>query len=88
MFEAVIFDLNGVILAEEEYFTQRLEKKYNISNEVFYKIFNEVIHIGRKPGCEDFFALWELKLKELGLSVSKEEFFDLWFLPEKLVTEF
>lgn len=88
MFKAVIFDLNGVILTEAEYFTQRLEKKYDISNKVFFKIFDEVIHIARQPGCQDFFALWQPKLEELGLAVTREEFFDLWFSGENLVVEF
>ncbi|MBT4849282.1 HAD-IA family hydrolase [Candidatus Parcubacteria bacterium] len=88
MVKAVILDLNGVILSEGEYFTKRLENKYNIPSEKFYKIFDEVMHIGRKPNCQDFFKLWEPKLVELGIKVSREEFFDLWFSGENLVTEF
>ncbi|MBT6691674.1 HAD-IA family hydrolase [Candidatus Parcubacteria bacterium] len=88
MIKAIAFDLNGVIITESGYFTHRLEQKYNIPNEDFFNIFSKVIKVARQPGCEDFFKLWQQGLKDLGLSISKEDFFDLWFSGESLVPAF
>lgn len=86
--KAVVFDLNGVVITESDYFTNRLAKKYNKPSEDFYKIFKEVIGITRRPDCQDSFKLWEPGLKALGLDISKEDFFDLWFSDEKVIPEF
>ena len=88
MLKAVAFDLNGVVITESDYFTNRLAKKYGLPSGVFYNIFKEVIRIARQPGCDDFFKLWQPGLKALGLLIPKEEFFDLWFSNEKLVPVF
>jgi len=45
------------------------------------------MEIARKPGLEDSFKFWQPHLKRLGLSLSKEEFFNFWFSGERLVPE-
>ncbi len=85
-FRAVIFDLNGIFL-QAKYFSERMEEKYGISGDEFYSVLKEVMEIARKPGVDDSFELWQPHLQKLGLSLSKEEFFNFWFSGERLVPE-
>lgn len=84
--KAVIFDLNGVLI-QSEYLSKRIEDKFVIASEKFLEILKDILSIARRPGCEDSFKLWEPKLKELGLSISKDDFFNFWFSGENLVLE-
>ena len=83
MIKAVIFDLNGVFL-KSRYLTDRLEEKYGVRAEKILPVLKEVMAIAQKPGVEDSFTLWKPKLAKLGIKVSREEFFDLWFSGEEL----
>ena len=86
MIKAIIFDLNGVFL-ESEYLSKRIEKRFGIPVDKFFVVLKEVLNIARKPGCKDSFKLWEPRLKKLGLSISRDEFFTFWFSGEKLNEE-
>lgn len=86
MIKAVIFDLNGVFL-KSRYLSERMGEKYHISGEEFHSALKEVMEEARQPGLDDSFVLWKPHLEKLGLSLTKEEFFDFWFSGEELVPE-
>jgi HAD superfamily hydrolase (TIGR01509 family) len=84
MIKAVIFDLNGVFL-ESEYLSDRLAKAYGIDGKAFLQALNQVMAVARKPGVDDSFELWEPHLKQLGLELTRDEFFNFWFSGEQLI---
>jgi HAD superfamily hydrolase (TIGR01509 family) len=86
MIKAIILDLNGIFL-QSEHLSDRMEDKYGIKREEFVKSLKEVMEIARKPGNVDTFHLWEPHLRRLGVTVTKDEFFQFWFSGEHLVLE-
>lgn len=84
--KAVIFDLNSIFL-QSEHLSERIEERYGVSRDEFYSVLKEVMEKARRPGVDDSFKLWQPHLQKLGLSLSREEFFNFWFSGEKLAPE-
>jgi HAD superfamily hydrolase (TIGR01509 family) len=80
--KTVIFDLNGVFLQSEQ-LSQRIEDKYGISKDRFWKVLKGVMDEVRVP--ERNSNPWQPVLDLVG--IPKEELFDFWFSGEHLVPE-
>jgi len=86
MIEAVVFDLNGVFIQSPR-LSDRFEEKFHVSGDKFYDVLQEIMPKVRKPRAEDSFNYWKPHLKDWGLNLNKEQFFDFWFSGEKEVPE-
>ena len=84
MIKAIIFDLNGVLLDDGEYFTVRFAREYNLNEEEVKETFFSIMDILRKPDAPCAYELWKPQLDKWNVKLKKEEFFDYWFLLEKI----
>ena len=86
MIKAIIFDLNGIFV-QGKLLSERIREKYGIQEDKFLPILKKVMSEARKPGNDDTFKLWQPRLKQIGLNIGKEEFFNFWFSGEKVNRE-
>lgn len=81
MIKACIFDLNGIFLQSPK-LSDRFEKDFDISTTKFIPKLMDIMENVRKLNAEPAFIYWEPVLKEWGLSLSENEFWDYWFKAE------
>ncbi len=82
MIKAVIFDLNGIFLQSEK-LSDRFEKDFNISSDIFLPKLKEIMEKVRQPNALPAFSYWEAVFKEWNINLTEEEFWKYWFLAEK-----
>lgn len=83
MLKAAIFDLNGIFLQSPK-LSDRFEKDFGIPVAKFLPKLSEIMDKARKPGAGNTFRHWQPALKEWGVGLSEEEFWDYWFKAEKV----
>jgi len=81
MIKAVIFDLNGIFLQSEK-LSDRFERDFGISNEIFLTKLKEIMNDVRKPNADSAFSYWEPIFKEWNIQLNENEFWDYWFKGE------
>lgn len=86
MIKAVIFDLNGVFV-RSRFLSDRFQKTYKIATDVFWPAMKEIMHIVRQPNAGSSWQYWEPLMKEWGITITEQEFWDFWFTGEKEVPE-
>lgn len=86
MIEAIIFDLNGVLILSP-LLSDLIKERYNISSEKFLPALAEIMKIARTPGIKNSYELWKPYLKQWKINLNQEEFFHFWFLSEKINLE-
>ena len=86
MIKAIIFDLDGVLITTR-FFSERFEEKYNIPVAKFLPVLRKILAKATLTNSFDSFIYWEPYLKEWGVDLSREDFFDSWFQDEKLAPE-
>lgn len=86
MYKAVIFDLNGVFL-QGRYLSERFRERYHVAEDEFMAALKDVMGQVRKPNAPAAISLWKHYFKKWRLDLSETEFFDFWFLGERLVPE-
>lgn len=86
MIKAVIFDLNGIFIQSPN-LSDRFQEKFGVPLEKFLPALKDVMSKIRKPKAGDAFIYWEPYLKNWGVGLTKEEFFDFWFSAEKEIPE-
>lgn len=86
MIKAIIFDLNGVFI-QGRLLSERFCEKFDVSENEFVPTLKKVMSKVRLPNAGDAFNYWELYFEKWNLKLTKDEFFDFWFLGEKAVTK-
>ena len=82
MIKAVILDLNGIFLQSPK-LSDRFEKDFSIPVSEFLPKLSEIMEAVRKPHAEKAFTYWEPVLREWGVNLSEQEFWNYWFQSEK-----
>jgi putative hydrolase of the HAD superfamily len=81
MIKAVIFDLNGIFLQSEK-LSDRFERDFGISSEIFLIKLKGIMDDVRKPNADSAFSYWEPIFKEWNIQLNENEFWDYWFKGE------
>ena len=82
MIKAIIFDLNGIFIQSPK-LSSRFEEDFGIPKEDFLEKLERIVAKTRKPGAGPSFVYWSPVLKEWGLKMNEQEFWDYWFKAEK-----
>ena len=80
--KAVIFDLNGVFILSP-YLSDRFQQEFGVPVEKFVPALKEIMPKVRLPNAGDSFIYWKPYLKNWGVDLNRDEFFDFWFKAEK-----
>lgn len=83
MLQALIFDLNGVLI-KSELLSSRFEREFGVMSSEFMPVLKEVMSQVRKPSAPSAYSLWKPYLSTWNLSLSEQEFFDFWFAGESV----
>lgn len=83
MLKAAIFDLNGIFLQSPK-LSDRFEKDFGIPVSVFIPKLSSIMDAARKPNAGNSFRYWETALKEWGIKLTEQEFWNYWFKAEKV----
>lgn len=86
MIKAIIFDLNGVFIQSPK-LSDRFAQDFGVSPDKFLPILKEIMALVRKPNAGDSFKYWEPYLKEWGVDMNRDQFFEYWFKAEQEVPE-
>ncbi len=78
MIKIIAFDLDGVLVKENCYFSQLFEKLYNVPHEEFYEVMKSFKMLTRTKRNESNFAIFHDLLERYKIKISEKEFFDLW----------
>lgn len=81
--KAIIFDLNGIIIHSTP-LSQRVEEKFGINRDLFYKEFEKVLKVARIVHNRDS-SLWQ-PIADL-LKISIDDFLKFWFSGENVDLE-
>jgi len=82
MIKAIIFDLNGIFIQSPK-LSDRFEKDFGISSEIFLPKLSEIMNKVRQPNTGKSFNYWEPVLKEWNIKLSEQEFWKYWFEVEE-----
>lgn len=86
MIKAVILDLNGVFI-ESPKLSDRFEKDFKISSEVFLPKLFETMDKIRLPNALPAFTYWQPILESWNIKMNEQEFWSYWFGREEPVEE-
>lgn len=81
MLKAAIFDLNGIFLQSPK-LSDRFEKDFGVSTTTFVPKLSEIMDKVRQPNAGAAFQYWQPALKEWGVNLSEQEFWEYWFKAE------
>lgn len=82
MIKAIIFDLNGIFIQSPK-LSDRFEKDFRISSEIFLPKLSEIMDKVRQPKADQSFSYWEPVLREWNINLSEQEFWKYWFEVEE-----
>lgn len=82
MIKAIIFDLNGIFIQSPK-LSDRFEKDFGISSEIFLPKLSEIMDKVRQPKADQSFSYWEPVLREWNINLSEQEFWKYWFEVEE-----
>jgi len=82
MIKAIIFDLNGIFLQSEK-LSVRFERDFGVPASKFLPKLHEIVAESRKLNAKASFLFWEPVLKDWGLKINEDEFWQYWFSGEK-----
>ncbi|MBI2625630.1 HAD family phosphatase [Candidatus Parcubacteria bacterium] len=86
MLKALIFDLNGVFIASPK-LSDRFPAAFGVEASAFMEALRAVLPRIQLPGAGDAFAYWQPYLRQWGVGISGEDFFNFWFSVEQPVPE-
>lgn len=86
MYKAVIFDLNGVLIASP-LLSERFERDFGVSSAEFLPALKDVMLKVRLPNADSLFACFQPHFSRWGLSLSETQLHDYWFGAEREVPE-
>ncbi len=83
MLKAAIFDLNGIFLQSPK-LSDRFEESFKIPASEFVPRLSEIMDKVRQPNAAPAFTFWQPVLREWGVQLTEQEFWDFWFKAEKV----
>ena len=86
MIQAVIFDLNGVLI-ESEYLSDRFSETYGVSDTDFLPVLKEAMAVVRMSDSPSVYSLFASHLKEWNVDLNEAAFLEFWFSGESVNTE-
>lgn len=86
MIKAAIFDLNGIFIKSPK-LSDRFAVDFGISTDVFLPKLSEIMGKVRQPDAGPAFSYWEPTLREWGVQLSEQDFWDYWFTAETVAED-
>jgi HAD superfamily hydrolase (TIGR01509 family) len=80
--KALLCDLNGIFIVSPK-LSDRFAQDFGVPVESFLPKLSEIMEQVRRPGANPAFTYWEPVLREWGVGLSEQEFWDYWFGAEK-----
>jgi HAD superfamily hydrolase (TIGR01509 family) len=81
MIKAAIFDLNGIFIQSPK-LSDRFAEDFGVPTTVFLSKLSEIMDKVRQPNAGKSFIYWKPVLREWGVNLSEQEFWDYWFKAE------
>jgi len=86
MTKAIIFDLDGVLITTR-FLSERFEEKYGVPVAKFLPVLRLALAKATLTSSGDSFVYWQPHLKEWGVNLNRDEFFNFWFQDEKMASK-
>lgn len=82
-FQALITDLNGVLIKRDELLSDRLTRVFGTDAPAFVRALKKVMPVLRMPGAPAAIDVWRPYLADLKIPLSAEEFLAFWLEAEE-----
>ena len=86
MIKVIIFDLNGVFIQSPK-LSDRFEQDFGIASEKFLPALKEIMSQVRQPNAGECYDYWSKYLREWGVDLDQNQFYNYWFSAEEEVPE-